>query len=336
MIRAAPCNGAVGRNRRSARNPLWAFVIAALIFLVAASPVAARPAVGTTIGTTCDIKQFLDECPDSDAAYAQIRADFVIRKDGVLVGSIACQAPVSQIPIAQYTDEVIVLQALRTIYYLDKGRTGHLPWTPGSLYDWLKARAGGINITTSGPDQCCSSSFGDGRAYFNVRAKNDSTRDWQRSWVGMAELIGLMMHERRHADPAVYPHVGCCSVGANACDQEYNEANLSAYGIQWWLRRQFIEGGIYTGYACLGAQEVADIKSFLRNTDNSERDRYCQNPPPLLTDANNPADACRLCIARIRDYYRIWRWIPPWIPISILAVVVLVAWVAYRRVRRAR
>jgi hypothetical protein len=112
-----------------------------------------------------------------------------------------------------------------------------------TLYDWLKAGVGGINITSTGLDQCCNSGFGDGRSYFNVRAKDDFNRNWLRSWVGISEFIGLMMHERRHADPGGYPHTGCCTAGPNACDQEYNEANLSPYGIQWWLRRQCIEGG---------------------------------------------------------------------------------------------
>ena len=59
--------------------------------------------------------------PTSDPAYSQIRNDFIIRREGVVVTDVPCQEPISQIPIAQYTDELIVLQALRTIYYIDKG-----------------------------------------------------------------------------------------------------------------------------------------------------------------------------------------------------------------------
>ena len=170
--------------------------------------------------------------PTSDPAYSQIRNDFIIRREGVVVTDVPCQEPISQIPIAQYTDELIVLQALRTIYYIDKGRHGHLLWTPGTLYDWLKARVGGINITSIGAlDQFLGNSFGDGRSYFNVRAKDEFNRNWQRTWVGMAEFIALMMHERRHADPGGYLHNGCCAIGPGACDQEYNESNLSPYGF---------------------------------------------------------------------------------------------------------
>jgi hypothetical protein len=148
----------------------------------------------------------------------------------------------------------------------------------------------------------------------------------------MAEFIALMMHERRHADPGGYLHTGCCAIGPGACDQEYNESDLSPYGIQWWLRRQWIEGGLYTGYACLSAPEVNDIKTFLRNTDNQERDRYCQNPPPFLTDANNPAGMCEWCIWFPKLPILVWRWLPLWVP-GILVIIGLIAFRIYKRVQ---
>ena len=299
------------------------FVIIALAFFCTAR---------VAEGKICNIKEFLDECPTLDPVSSQIRNDFVIRREGVVVADIPCPSvSISHVPIAQYTDELIVLQALRTIYDLDKGRSGHLPWTPGTLYDWLKLGIQGINISATGPDQFVGNSFGDGRSYFNVRAKNDTTREWQRSWIGMAELIALIMHERRHADPGGYPHTSCCSVGANGCDQEYNEANLSPYGIQWWLRRQWIEGGLYTGYSCLSKAEVNDIKTFLRNTANQERARYCQNPPPLLTDANNPVGPCSVWCGRWpRIPLLVWRWLPVWVPVIVL-LIGLVVWRVNKR-----
>ena len=308
---------------RSRQSVTASLLIAALTLFCVADPAS---------GKICNIKDFLEECPTSDPAYSQIQSDFVIRRDGVVVTGTQCQAPISQIPIAQYTDELIVLQALRTIYYMDKGRHGHLPWTPGTLYDWLKAGIGGINITTTGgPDQLLGNAFGDGRSYFNIRTKDDFNRNYDRTWIGMAEVIALMMHERRHADPSGYYHTGCCADGANACDQQYDESNLSAYGIQWWLRRHWIEDGLYTGYGCLSASEVNDIKTFLRNTANQERDRYCQNPPPVLTDANNPVAACKICWRWPRIPILVWQWLPIWVPV-ILVIVALVAFTT-RKVR---
>jgi hypothetical protein len=95
------------------------FLIIALFFFLA----------GPAGGKICNIKTFLEKCPTLDPACSQIRKDFVIRREGVVAGDVTCVGPISQLPIAQYTDELIVLQTLRTIYYLDKGRHGHSPWT---------------------------------------------------------------------------------------------------------------------------------------------------------------------------------------------------------------
>src|SRR5262245_49256995 len=79
-----------------------------------------------------NIEQFLDKCPNGDPVYATLRGDFEIRRDGVVVGAIPCAEPVSTMPLSQYTDELIAVQGLRTLYYMDLGRSGHLPWTPGT------------------------------------------------------------------------------------------------------------------------------------------------------------------------------------------------------------
>jgi hypothetical protein len=284
----------------------------------------------------CNIKTFLDECPTTDPAIGKIKNDFAIRKDGVLVTNFQCQGPISQLTLTQYTDELIVLQSLRTIYYLDLGRSGHLPWTSGTMYDWLHDKVTGINIVSTGPDQCCFNSFGDGRMYFNVRANDNLNKDWKRTWVGISEFIGLMMHERRHQDGNGFPHTSCCSAGAGACDQQYDESNLSPYGIQWWLREKFVDGGLYTGYTCLSTQEVTDIKNFIRGTANQERTRFCQNQPPVLTEANNPPGQCNLLCGRKPGNWKLrWPWLPPWVPIIII-IGLIAAVLVYRNVRNTK
>jgi len=172
------------------------------------------------VAVICNIKAFLDDCPTLDPAYAQIRSDFQLRRDGQLVGDIACQEPVSQMPIDEYTDELIVLQGLRMAYYMDRGQPGQFPWTAGTFYSWLKQKIGGINITSTGQDECCFT-LGDGRLYFYVRANDDFSRNFDRQWQGIADNIGLMAHERRHLDGS-FSHVDCCPAGDNACDQTYD------------------------------------------------------------------------------------------------------------------
>src|SRR5206468_6690723 len=95
---------------------------------------------------------------------------------------------------------------------------------------------------------------------------------------------------------------------------------------------QWIEGGLYTGYACLSAAEVNDIKSFLRNTDNQQRIRFCQNAPPILTDTNNPVGGC--------DWWScgnlIWgKAIQPWwiIVLPVIILTTFVIWLVYKRAR---
>lgn len=114
------------RAGRRARFGQWALKAAALVLLLAAA------ALGGAQADIVNIQQFLDQCPNNDPAYAQIRRDVKIRRNGRLVREIPCTEPVSQMPLSQYTDELITLQILRTIYYLDRGRSGHLPWTSGA------------------------------------------------------------------------------------------------------------------------------------------------------------------------------------------------------------
>jgi hypothetical protein len=90
-----------------------------------------------------DIGPLLSTCPQHDPVYSRIRSDFEIRRNGVLVQDIPCSEPISQLPISQYTDELIVVQGLRAVFYMDLGSTS-LPWAPGmTLYDWMKSKMAG-------------------------------------------------------------------------------------------------------------------------------------------------------------------------------------------------
>src|SRR5438552_18751349 len=122
LMSQARGNSSVLPTSRIRRRTFAPFLIIALTFFFPASPAG---------GKICNIKTFLEKCPTLDPAYSQIRKDFVIRREGVVVADVTCMGPISQIPIAQYTDELIVLQTLRTIYHLDKGRHGHFPCPSG-------------------------------------------------------------------------------------------------------------------------------------------------------------------------------------------------------------
>ncbi|HKC66058.1 MAG TPA: hypothetical protein VKB86_20610, partial [Pyrinomonadaceae bacterium] len=263
----------------------------------------------------CNNAQFFEECPTADPIFATIVNDFKIRRDGVLINptALTCTPPISSMPINAYTDELVLLQALRAIYYMDLGRSNYLPWTPKTLYGWLKENLGGFEISTTPGEydhwagQMYLSS-GDTANYFVIRAKDDSTREYQRKWAGPAgisTMISLMMHERRHGDGSAFNHVRCCTAQDpanpnNACDQTYEEtSNLSPYGIQYWLEKSWVSGYIDVGVGCMNATEKADAINWMRQDANVHAiptsSNFCTNTPPVLTDANNPTGGCTMC-----------------------------------------
>lgn len=237
-----------------------------------------------------NIKTFLEVCPQSDGAYTQIRTDFKIRKNGILVGAIACAPPISGMPIASYSDELIVLQGLRVIYYMDLGKSGHLPWTPGTLYQWMKSKIGGINISTTAGGSSCCEYYGVEKPYITIMAQGDSDRDDDRYWKGIAGNIDLYAHEARHVDG--FGHVSCCGP-YNGCDNIFNVYNLSPYGIQWWLNRSWLNGDINVGFSCLSSNEIQDIANWHFAALNYVfRDRFCSNQPAVVTMPQNPGGTC--------------------------------------------
>ena len=234
-----------------------------------------------------NIETFLNTCPSSDSATMQIRNDFQIRRNGILVEDIFCNEPISELPVAQYTDELIVLQGLRVIYYMDRGRHGHLPWTPGSLYDWMKTKIRGIDILDGSGSFCCESI--DGNLFIGVGAQNDFNRDFDRKWEGISGNINLYAHETRHVDG--FSHTSCCGI-AGGCDQTYDLNNLSAYAVQWWLEKSWLMGDINVGISCLSPSRVQEITNWHLTGANSFRDRFCDEKPPMLLPPQIPGGQC--------------------------------------------
>lgn len=281
----------------------------ALAFLALAGPASTSRA--EDVCALPNVDAFLDTCPTADPVFGKLVADFTITRDGVPVTFPpgACTEPVSAMPIAQYTDELSLLQALRAVYYMDKDRCGHLPWTSLSLYEWLRSKVGGFDINSSVTmDQCCGVRP-DGSSFVYLRVSDATNRQYHRTWEGVAEWIALLMHEARHRDG--FPHVSCCPSGAGACDQRYDETNLSPYGIQYWLERAWLSGAIHTGYTCLAPARTLAIKNWLRVGANDRPSRFCTSPPAILTDANNPPPACdQRCAASVTCVARSWG-VPP-------------------------
>ncbi len=256
-----------------------------LLLGVVVSAIVSTPAVA---GQIANIKSFLEQCPTTDPVYATIRSDFEIRRNGVLVGDIPCAGPISSIPVAQYTDELIVVQGLRTIYYMDLGQSGHLPWAPGSLYAWLKGKIGGIDIRDGSGSFCCESF--DGRTFIAVGAQNDANRDFDREWRGISGNIDLYAHEARHLDN--FPHSSCCGI-TNGCDDTFDAASPSCYAVQYLLNKYWLEGTINVGIACLTPSETQAIAQWHQGAGAGFRTRFCTNQPPQLTIPPTPGGPCQ-------------------------------------------
>jgi hypothetical protein len=235
------------------------------------------------------IGNFLEQCPTNDPAYSQIRNDFEIRREGVVVGALTCTEPISALPNAQYTDELIAVQALRTILYMDGGRSVPYPWTQGSFYDWMKSKIGGVDIRANG-SYCCESY--NGRWFVVIKSHNTFEMRQYKEWRGISQIIALLGHEVRHVNG--FPHVGGCPLFPTAtygCDPAYDPGNLSPYGIEWWLHSTWLSGEINVGFACLSsATTVATMHLNAANNDFGRR--FVTQPPPVLTMPAQPGGPC--------------------------------------------
>jgi hypothetical protein len=234
-----------------------------------------------------NIAEFLKICPNNDPHYAEIRNDFKIRRNGVLVGDIPCTEPVSNLPLSQYTEELITLQGLRAVYYMDHGKSGHLPWTSGTLYQWMKSKIGGINISDSATYSYCCDQY-DGQLYIVVKSSDDFNRDFDRYWRGISGNIGLYAHETRHVDG--YGHVTCN--GQIGQDQAYKQNDLSAFGIQWWLENSWLNGDIFVGSSCLDSTEAQEIADWHWSSTSGFSSRFCTTKPPQVAMPTLPCGQC--------------------------------------------
>ncbi|MEA2237161.1 MAG: hypothetical protein QOC81_1885 [Thermoanaerobaculia bacterium] len=234
-----------------------------------------------------NIATFLQQCPDRDPAYAEISRDFEIRRNDKATAAPACTEPISAIPIAQYTDELIVRQGLRVIYYMDRGQSGHLPWTSGALYPWMKSKIQGINIVDGVVGGYCCATL-DGKRFIVIGNQNDSNRDFDRTWSGISGNIDFYTHEARHVDG--FPHSSCCGI-ANGCDDNFDPNNLSAYGVQWWLNSLWLNGTINVGDACAGSAK-SSAQWFLSGMNSQYRGRFCTIKPDLVSLPAVPEGSC--------------------------------------------
>ena len=227
-----------------------------------------------------NIKDFLEKCPTNDPAYKEIRHDIIIRVQGKVIGDIFCSEPTSAIPLDLYTPELIIVQALRTIYYMDTGTPNYLPWTSDNFYTWVKSNIDGIDVQFQGNSHCCKT-FSDGKKYMTILllpGNRDLTRDWHNpNGGGIATIVDLIAHEVRHASGGPGHPYDCGSLGQ--CDATYDLDNLGSFGVQTWLYASWVTGYLNIGYGCLPENDAYRI---INMELNYYRKFILTNPPPVL------------------------------------------------------
>ena len=239
------------------------------------------------VGEITNIGEFLERCPTRDPIYQKLRIDFQIRRNDEIVGEIPCSEPISTIPVADYTDELITLQGLRTMFWMDRGLAGHLPWTDGTLYDWMASRIRGINIKG---DRCYCCELLDDELFIVVSEQTDANREWDRTWRGISQNIALYAHEARHVDG--YPHSSCCGI-SGGCDDDFLLADLTPYGVQWWLAYSWLMGGINVGVSCLDPADTQQIAWWHMGSLEGHRTRFCFTfPPDVMSPPEQPGGPC--------------------------------------------
>jgi uncharacterized protein (TIGR03437 family) len=179
------------------------------------------------------------------------------------------------------------------MYYMDQGRSNYLPWTNLRLYDWVKSKVAGFNFIPGASFSCCTTI--NGKTMMFGRVLDTLSLSFYRDFSGISGGIAVIAHEARHVDG--FPHVGCCPAGPNACDQTYDEKNLSPYGIQSWLYRNWLSGNVNVGLFCSYSNEIRTISTNLIGGAQGYEMRFCDLKPPATpnyTIADAPGGSCSL------------------------------------------
>jgi hypothetical protein len=238
---------------------------------------------------------FVSRCPTSDPAYTTLRQDFELRSDGQLSTVVpTCTEPYTTTPVEQLTDELLAMQTLRVAYYMSQGTAGKLPWTSLAFYEWMKSEIGGINfVTQQGLSACCQ--IFNGKKFIITSKKDAASRNFYRDWPAVSGWLALFAHEARHADGP--GHVNGCpafplSTDPAGCDVKYDPAQISSYGIQYWLFAEWGTGDMSVGIGCLPPATAQSLAQSAVSNANGYLTRFVQSPPPAVTAGSPRAFPC--------------------------------------------
>jgi len=168
-----------------------------------------------------NIDALLRTCP-GEAELGRLEVDFEIVFDpAVALPPYACVD--GRGADGMVNPRLTVYQALRAVNALRFDAP--LPWTDLSLYDWLGEAIDGLVLTTTDVSYCCDE--GNRIVLKADLLSQPQLAVWYEasSGIGLMGLVGLMVHEARHAE-----------IGGHTCgNDDQTLAELGAWGVQYWL-----------------------------------------------------------------------------------------------------
>ena len=251
--------------------------------VLSTTPVSFTTSATSIVTAIGNIDPFLDQCPENDPAYTQIRRDFEMRLDGeVITDPVICSEPATVMSIQETTYVLQGFQALRLAYHMNEGTEGRLPWTNKGIYEWMASNIYGFNHKTdTGSGYCCDRI--DGKLYISRGVTPDGNYDliWPVDWSGISRTLAFFAHETRHADVDDPGHATGCE--APGCDATYDLSNLGGYGVQYWLHANWASGHLNVGIGCSLRGERHVNASVNAANQYLSPSRFVTNPPPLVT-----------------------------------------------------
>jgi hypothetical protein len=168
-----------------------------------------------------NIEILLSTCP-SESELERFTSDFhILFDEKISYPPYDCHN--GKGPEGEVNPRLAFFQGLRVIHALQFNKP--LPWTDLTLYQWLKGAIRGIVITDAEYSHCCTSDM-----EIVLKADLLLQPDYQfwinpQSGSGLIGLIGLIVHEARHAE-----------VGGHTCgSDDATLEELGAWGTQYYL-----------------------------------------------------------------------------------------------------
>ena len=109
-------------------------------------------------------------------------------------------------------------------------------------------------------------------------------------WKWLSSRISTISHEARHANSINYNHIYC---NGDWLDQNYDENDLSAYGVEHWLYLLWYDGIVNVGSSCLSPDKVAQLNQWNLQIATLYGNAFCGTKAPPVSVVSKPGGYCK-------------------------------------------